>query len=186
MKKRKKNKIFIGGIIILTGIILFFYENTKEIIYKTQETENIQIFFDSSNTKENKINEENYIMVLSIPKINLEKGVYKKESEENDVSKNIEMLEESNLPDEKYGNLILAAHSGNSYYAHFKDLEKLELDDEIKIHYEENLYTYKIKKIFKTPKTGTINLEYSFKDYTITLITCTSYDDEQLVIIAQN
>ena len=42
-----------------------------------------------------------------------EKGFYKKESSLNNVKFNLYVLPESNYPDIKNGNLIIAGHSGN-------------------------------------------------------------------------
>ena len=54
-----------------------------------------------------------YIAVLKIPKINLERGLVDRNSYSNNVNYNIQILSNSSMPDEKNGNVILAAHSGN-------------------------------------------------------------------------
>ena len=60
-------------------------------------------------------------MILDIPKIDLKKGIYSKESFKNNVDQNVTILNESLLPSE--GTVILAAHSGNSSVSFFRNLK---------------------------------------------------------------
>ena len=78
-----------------------------------------------------------YIGYLNIPKINLTKGFLDNRSSENDVEKNILVVEGSNYPDVDKGNFILAGHSGTGWKAFFNDLYKLSAGDTAKITYKD-------------------------------------------------
>ena len=82
-----------------------FYNENQEIIVQDGEHQE---------EEEEELGEvtNDYIGYLSIPKINLKKGFLDKRSPENDVEKNILVVEGSNYPDKDKGNLMLAGHSG--------------------------------------------------------------------------
>ena len=82
--------------------------------------------------------------IIDIPKIDLYKGFYNKNSNLNNVKFNLYVLPESNYPDTDKGNLIIAGHSGNYNNSYFANLYKLEVNDEITIHYNNKDYIYKI------------------------------------------
>lgn len=77
-----------------------------------------------------------YIGTLEIPKINLNKGFTAIDSAYNTVSKNIEVVKGSTYPDKVNGNFILAAHSGSSYLAYFKNLYQLTIGDIAYVNYQ--------------------------------------------------
>lgn len=114
-----------------------------------------------------------YIGSLEIPKINLNKGFTAIDSQYNTVSKNIEVVKGSNYPDVVKGNFILAAHSGNSYLAYFKDLYKLTNGDFAYVVYKNKRYTYKIVNIYEQEKTGKIAIYRDQNKTSLTLVTCT-------------
>ena len=61
--------------------------------------------------KDESLHENNYIAILEIPKINLKKGIYDKDNGNNNVEKNVYMLNETILPDEnKTSHILLAPH----------------------------------------------------------------------------
>ena len=78
---------------------------------------------------------EEYLGIIDISKINLYKGFYNKDSNLNNVKFNLYVLPESNYPDIKGGNLIIAGHSGNYNNSYFANLYMLEVNDDIVIHY---------------------------------------------------
>ena len=127
----------------------------------------------------------NYIAIIKIPKIKLEKGFFGKDSYQNNVNKNIEILDDSDMPDKEKGNVILAAHSGNSKVSYFKNLYKLETNDSISIFYQGSEYKYKIVNIYDIPKTGTAKIKRNIDKSTLTLITCRQGTDNQIIIISE-
>lgn len=166
--EKKKFKI-IGFLFLLFGItflLLSIFINEK---IDKKEIEKVENFITLHNKN---LEEENFLGVLEIPKIEVKYGFYEFVSKENNVNKNIEVIETSSMPDVVNGNLILAAHSGNSKVSYFKNLYKLELGDVAHIYYNEKKYTYELIDIYNEEKDGTIAIRRSYKQTNLTLITC--------------
>lgn len=129
---------------------------------------------------------EEYLGIIDIPKINLYKGFYSKNSNLNNVKFNLYLLKESNYPDTEKGNLIIAGHSGNYNNSYFANLYQLILGDEITIHYNNKSYIYKITNIYNEKKTGSVRIFRDNEKTTLTLITCTKDDDyHQTIYISE-
>lgn len=157
-----------------------FYEQNQEIIVSDGEQE--------VEEEEEDLGEvtNNYIGYLSIPKINLKKGFLDKRSPDNDVEKNILVVEGSSYPTKDKGNLILAGHSGTGWKAFFNDLYKLNKGDKTVVTYKGKTYTYKITNIYTQPKVGKIAIYRNYDKTTLTLITCTNHDSTtQTIYIAE-
>lgn len=128
----------------------------------------------------------NYIGVIEIPKINLKKGFLDIDSRYNNISYNVTVIQTSTYPDVENGNLILAAHSGESYISYFKNLYKLTYGDQAYIYYNNIKYTYEIVDIYNVEKTGQVEIRRNNKKTVLTLITCThNSDTEQTVYILE-
>ena len=156
-----------------------FYEQNQEIIVSDgeQEVEEEEDLGEVTN---------NYIGYLTIPKINLKKGFLDKRSKDNDVEKNILVVEGSSYPTKDKGNLILAGHSGTGWKAFFNDLYKLNKGDKAIVTYKGKTYTYKITNIYTQPKVGKIAIYRNYDKTTLTLITCTNHDSTtQTIYIAE-
>ncbi len=201
LKRTKRNKIFIvfiiiGVLLILISLLVFiiryrYYEN-KSANDRKQVDEflsqpvlnNIETNEVTSDEVNSDTNINDYIAVLEIPAINLTRGLVDKSSPNNDVNKNIYMLKDTVLPDEDtISHIILASHSGNSYVSYFKNLHKLDINDEIYFYYKNNKYIYSIYKIDEVDKTGNIELKKTYSS-DITLITCKGNLKKQIVIYA--
>lgn len=201
LKRAKRNKkfivlIIIGVLLILISLLVFiiryrYYENKSANDRKQVDEflsqpvlnniETNEVISDEVNSDTN-IND--YIAVLEIPAINLTRGLVDKSSPNNDVNKNIYMLKDTVLPDEDtISHIILASHSGNSYVSYFKNLHKLDINDEIYFYYKNNKYIYSIYKIDEVDKTGNIELKKTYSS-DITLITCKGNLKKQIVIYA--
>ena len=85
----------------------------------------------------------------------------------------MEVVKGSTYPDVLNGNFILAAHSGSSYLAYFKNLYKLNIGDEAIVTYQNKKYTYKIVNIYEQEKTGKIAIYRDMNKTCLTLVTCT-------------
>ena len=156
-----------------------FYDQNQEIIVSDgeQQVEDEEDLGEVTN---------NYIGYLSIPKINLKKGFLDKRSPDNDVEKNILVVEGSSYPTKDKGNLILAGHSGTGWKAFFNDLYKLNKGDKAIVTYKGKTYTYKITNIYTQPKVGKIAIYRNYDKTTLTLITCTNHDSKtQTIYIAE-
>lgn len=127
----------------------------------------------------------NYIAVIKIPKIGLEKGLAEKNSYWNNVNRNIQILTESDMPDVEKGNVILAGHSGNSSISYFKKLHKLQNDDIVSIVYNNKEYKYKMVNSYEIEKNGYAHIVRNAEKSTLTLITCKSNSNKQIVIICE-
>lgn len=135
-----------------------------------------------SKVLKNEVLEDDYLGIISIPKIGLRKKLYDIGSYQNDVDRNIEVLDSSKMPDVMGGNFILAAHNGNTSLGYFRDLHKLKVGDEVTIDYKNKNYVYEVSKIYDVLKTGKVAIKRDKSQSTITLITCLG-NDRQLVVI---
>lgn len=184
--------ILIGGFFLSYNYIqskkIVAYDYIANIFY----TNNLNVIVEEDGIKrEEAVTEEepvtnDYIGYLNIPKINLIKGFLDKRSTENDVEKNILVVEGSSYPDIDKGNLILAGHSGTGWKAFFNDLYKLNKGDVAYVTYKNKKYTYKIVNIYTQPKIGTIAIYRNYNKTTLTLVTCTNDDSTtQTIYIAE-
>ena len=199
-KKTKRNKksifiIILGIILIIAGLSVFinrcYYQEKKN----TNEQEEIDDFLNQSINEDIETNEvieednnstktaTNYVAVLEIPTINLRRGLYEKNDPNNNVNRNIYMLKDTVLPDESdVSHILLASHSGNSYISYFKNLYKLDENDEVYFYYKNTKYVYSIYKIYEVDKTGNVELKRT-NNSDITLITCKGNLNKQIVVI---
>lgn len=193
----------IGAVLTLTGGFfvsynyiqakrVYAYDYMANIFYKSNEDKEIasQITEEtegqSEQPEESDTYTDDYIGYLTIPKINLNKGFVDKRSSENDVEKNIMVIEGSTYPDVERGNFILAGHSGTGWKAFFNELYRLNVGDETYVTYKGKKYTYKITNIYKQSKTGKIAIYRNYNKTTLTLVTCTNNDETtQTVYIAE-
>ena len=158
-----------------------FFEEQEVIKEENAEQEEQEEQEDKEEIKNTNI--DNYILVLDIPKLNLMRGIYDKDSTENDVNRNVKILNESDMPDKINGNLILVAHSGTSSVSYFKNLHKLVTNDIAYIHYMGKVYTYKLVNTYDIEKTGEATIIRNSSKNTLTLITCRRNTNKQTVFI---
>ena len=202
-KENNKSRVFVlGSLLILIGILIPIIRHLYYGYLDSKNEEKIENFFEKDknpiktdldiskeqyqNQKIETINYkyEKYIAVLEIPTINLKRGVFDKQSVNNNVNKNIYVLSETTLPDEKeYHHIILASHSGYGYTAFFRNLNQLNYGDLIFFYYKGINYIYKISNIYEIEKTGSMNLNLS-NNSDMTLVTCVYGTNRQLVIVA--
>jgi len=157
-----------------------FYE--KEMIIENSQLETEKETVTKETKQKNKLE---YIGVLKIPKIKLERGLVSPNSYLNNVDYNIEILDSSDMPDVINGNLILAAHSGNSRISYFKNLDKLKEGDKVVIDYKGKSYNYVIVNIYEILRTGKAEIVRNVNINTLTLITCKDKTNKQIVIICE-
>ena len=194
IRHKKSNKIFIIIIVnLVIGITLFTYNSVYDYYLNNLDKNKVDNYINDSKIKvnvvsidnENTINNEevnNYLGVISIPKINLEQGFYDIDNPLNNVDKNIELISNSNMPDVENGTLILAAHSGNDRVSYFNKLYKLNIDDEIEIIYNKSKYLYKLIDIYEVEKTGSITLHNINNITSLVLVTCSNFNDNLQVV----
>ena len=194
IRHRKSNILFIISVInLVIGITLFTYNSVYDYYLNMLDKNKVDNYISDSKIKvnivsidnENTINTEevnNYLGIISIPKINLEQGFYGIDNPMNNVDKNIELISNSNMPDVENGTLILAAHSGNDRVSYFNKLYKLNIDDEIEIIYNKSKYLYKLIDIYEVEKTGSITLHNINNITSLVLVTCSNFNDNLQVV----
>lgn len=135
-----------------------------------------------NNLNKNIIKYEKPIGKIIIDKININKDLYNISSKKNNVEENITILKESIFPPNPNSIVFIAAHSGNGKKAYFKNLNKLNKNDNIIIEYKQTRYNYIVNNIWETEKNGYINIQKENNNQLI-LTTCSpKHKDKQLVI----
>ena len=186
LEKLSKNaKVTLGILLLFLGIGCLSFTYFKTIKSNIFNEKNLKYFeeVDIAETIEEVVDETvpeetttpvinyNYIGYLDIPKINLKRGFVSLNSKYNSISYNVMLIKGSSMPDVKNGNLILAAHRGNSSVSFFDKLYKLNLGDEANVTYND-----KIVNTYLEAKDGTIAIYRDENKTTLTLITCTRGD----------
>ena len=200
MELKRKSKIvsIIIGIILLVAVIIFnlynYSSSKKEVIIEENKIEKFfveEIIEEPQITEINPVTESkhqnttNYSMIVEIPNIGLKKGLCSIGQECNAVSKNIQILKESDMPNVTNGNLLLAGHNGNSKVSFFNKLDKIKVNDSIYIYYNGTKYEYKLSNYYDIKKTGKAIIHRDNDKTTLVLITCKkNTDDKQVVYIA--
>ena len=204
-KKNRRNKrkswlIVIGSLIILLGMFDVSLMFIKPAMQQEQEENALKDFYIKEEQKVDKddkttseeVKEESktkvkydYIAVLKIPKINLEKGLVAKDSKYNSINYGVEILKESDSPDVINGNVILAAHSGTANISYFRNLDKINVGDEAIIYYQGKTYNYRFVKIYDVEKTGKAKIDRDNNTSTLTLVTCRHNTNKQIILIAE-
>ena len=211
LKRTKENKNvnkkeqlikLVASFIFLTGAFMYIgrigynyyielrdYKKAQEFLsIGKEETEVIKVDIDDEDTQEQPKQEEkktpnySYIGVLEIPKINIKRGFLNIKDKNNNVNKNLQVIKGSDMPDVKNGNLIIAAHSGNSYISFFKNLYKLSNDDVAYVYFNNIKYTYKVAGKYDVEKTGKVVIHRDNKKNTLTLITCSQTDKTKQIV----
>lgn len=181
--------MYIGRIAYNYYIELRDYNKAQEFLnIGKEEAEEIKVNIDEEEIKEQPKQEEkktsnyNYIGVLEIPKINIKRGFLNIKDKGNNVNKNLQVIKGSDMPNVKNGNLIIAAHSGNSYISYFKNLHKLSNDDVAYVYFNNIKYTYKVAGKYDAEKNGKVTIHRDNKKNTLTLITCSQTDKTKQIV----
>ncbi len=163
-------------ILSIITIILSLNLNSNRIEEKV-----INNYIESSSTKTSY--NKDVLGILEIPSIKFKKIIYNKDSLNNNVNKNIEILPSSDLPDKDKGNVIIAGHSGIGDKAYFNNLINLNINDIANIYYNNTKYTYKLDNIYEIEKTGMASIIKNKNLSTLTLITCKINTNKQIIFI---
>lgn len=160
------------------------------IIYSFSSYDSFSYSFNSldyvsdGNKVENVVtNKESPIMHISIPKIKVENDVYSKDSISNNIDKNVQIMGESDMPDDEWGNVILGGHSGTGRFAYFKDFSLLDIGDKIVILYNGKKYSYSIINIYSDDKDGKIVIRRDISKNYLTLFTCNPQDKGSYLVV---
>lgn len=198
-KRKTKNKswlIIIGSLIFLIGIGFISYDYLSNKKIDKKEDELLEEFYETNEITESieepqekdEVKEQikvNYIAVLKIPKINLERGLVDPNSYLNNVNYNLEWIDGTSMPNEEKGNVIIAGHSGSARISFFRNLDKLVIGDEASIIYNGTTYNYRVVKIYDIEKNGKAEIIRNQNVSTLTLITCRHNSNNQIVVILE-
>jgi len=195
---RKSHLLLFGSFLVFLGVVVILWnhlmairnvvfsdmqiaisnsipDNTSEIVIDTPTADEINEQQPEVVTPP-PINYDKYLGVLEIPRIGLKRGFYGLDSRFNDIQYNVTVVRGSTMPDVVNGNLILMAHSGNTYVGYFAYLYQLQIGNDAYVTYNGNRYHYKLVNIYNVPKVGKVRVVRSFNKTTLTLITCTKND----------
>lgn len=204
---KKSHTLLLGSLLIFCGMISLSWNyiiKMKDEIFSDmklsmmdvlpevspgEKVESIPADVVSDTGSENKyytVDYNKYLGVLEIPKIRLKRGFYGVGNRYNNIKYNVTVVEGSDLPDVQNGNLILMAHSGDSYISYFAYLYKLAVGDDCYVTYYGNYYHYRIVDIYEVVKNGVVSIRRDKGKNTLTMITCTKDNDSlQTVYIAE-
>ena len=176
--------------LLITCISSFFVysiHDNKEVEIKEEDSitpivEITEVKQEESIKKTNNIIEEKEIMTHEIPKINFKGKIYNKTSKLNNIDKNIIIMNESDMPDKDGGIIIIGGHSGIGKYAYFKDLNKLDIGDEVIIYYLNKKYIYKVVEYHLDSKDGSISISNVNKKNKLFLYTCNPNDKNNYLV----
>ena len=183
MNKKVKKAITISVIVILvivaviaTFFIVKYFINRNKINYVYEEYSDTQDKLDDDNTNNSidnlmlKIDNESVVGVIKIDKINFEGLIYEGTSLDT-LSKGVGHFESSPYLE---GNVCLAAHNTNSYWA---KLYTLESGDKIEYTSFLGYKEYEVFSISQISETDWTNLENT-EENILTLITCVKGQSE--------
>lgn len=193
---KEKKLFFLGLFFLLIGFFLFF--SCLFISYQQDcgNRKSIDYFFKVNNVDSNQIvdsvNEKmpkdivDYIAILEIPKINLNRGLVAINDKDNIVDKNIQILKESDMPNIVNGIFMLASHSGWGETAYFNKIDKLVKGDEIYVYYGSMIYTYQVNNSYMVKKVGKVHIHRDPTKTQLALITCSNKNNEEQLVVMAN
>ena len=204
-KLKKSHILLLGSLLIFCGVLSLSWNylvKMRDAVYSemkiammddvparsinTPQSSGTETVNDTQEPEFYEIDFSKYLGVLEIPKIGLKRGFYNVGSRYNNIKYNVTMADGSDLPDVENGNLILMAHSGDSYISYFAYLYKLTIGDMVYVTYAGNQYTYQITNIYEVEKNGIVKLIRNRDKTTLTMITCTKDNDyAQTVYISE-
>lgn len=202
MIRKEKNKSrfsIIGSFLIVGAIGVFTFYNIYNLSINNREEKQADDFINNITTNDDSLDEViedkqeeikkeetyNYVGVLEIPTINFKRGFLEINDRNNKVNKNIQVLENSTMPDIENGLMVIAGHSGTGRTAFFKNLYKLKEKDTINIYYKNIKYTYEVINVYEEIKDGDIAIDKS-SESTLVLTTCSqSNKNKQVVVISK-
>lgn len=193
LKNTQKNtKISLSILFIFVGLFLIsfnYFQGIKSNLYDrknyelseyislTEVPEELQeVEIDDEEVKEvteELEKKESYIGYLNVPDVKIKRGFLDLNSKYNSVNYNVMLIKGSDMPNVKNGNLILAAHRGNSSVSFFDKLYKLNKGAKAYVTYKNKEYTYKLVESYEEDKDGKLTIRRDGNKNVLTLITCT-------------
>ncbi len=129
-----------------------------------------------------KSNEDVY-GTLIISSINLKEKIYAKNSLYNELKYGLYLHPISTDLKSEFSNIIIASHSGNADISYFKNLDKLKINDEIKIISKKKTFLFRIINIYEDKKDGNVKIN-RYNTKTLSLVTCKKNTTDLHLIIS--
>ena len=166
--------------LLFVTIVLFSYLIICNLIYNT--TKEKHIITNNLLISKTPIKIDKPIGKLVINKIKVNNQLYSINSKHNNVEENVTILDGSIEPSNTDSIMFIAAHSGTSNISYFKDLNKLNINDNITLIYKDIKYNYIVTNIWEDNKDGYININKDYKKQLV-LTTCSPlHNNKQLII----
>lgn len=191
MENNKKKRSFlgiVGTIMIIVGLGFIAWDFGTTYIQRKSIEKEMQDFFnaplltdDDSVPKE--ASDKDLWGMIQIDKLDINFPIIKSD-DWSYLNRYLVAWEQSTNPPEK-GNFSIAGHNGRCASCVFRNFDKLEKKDTIRLVDKENIYTYEIYDIFKVFYTDTSVLNETKDKTTITLVTCTeqtTYDEYRTIV----
>ena len=171
----------------VSSFMVYSICNNKNVVEESlikQDYPNEQIIINEEIKEEiiNFVEEEKELMIIEIPKIKLKEKIYNKNSKLNNIDKNIIIMNESNMPNDDGGVIIIGGHSGYGKTAYFKHLNMLKIGDEVILTYQNKNYYYKVVEYHLDPKNGSITINNINKKNKLFLFTCNPNDKNNYLV----
>ncbi len=191
MENNKKKRSFlgiVGTIMIIVGLGFIAWDFGTTYIQRKSIEKEMQDFFnaplltdDDSVPKE--ASDKDLWGMIQIDKLDINFPIIKSD-DWSYLNRYLVAWEQSTNPPEK-GNFSIAGHNGRCASCVFRNFDKLEKKDTIRLVDKENIYTYEIYDIFKVFYTDTSVLNETKDKTTVTLVTCTeqtTYDEYRTIV----
>lgn len=169
-----KKEFIISVILLVFYVSICYFLTYNNMKLTTISTDNIPL----SGKKPNEIP----IARLIIKDYNIDQYIYDIDSRENNVERNVTLLQGSILPEKDNSIVFLAAHSGTSRVSYFTKLNKMKKSTNIYFYYNNKIYTYKIIDIEEQQKDGYIEINKDNKKQLI-LTTCSTKNKQKQLVI---
>ena len=199
-RKSKSRFLIIGSFLIIFGLVALAGKYVYNYSLNKSDEEKVEQFFEQEKVNETKeeieetIVEEkkeetvvsdsyDYVGVLEIPSIKFKRGFLNTNDKNNNLNKNIEVLQNSDMPDVENGLMAIAGHSGTGRIAFFQNLNKVKEKQQIYIYYKNIKYIYEVVDNYEVEKNGVISIPKDKSSSVLVLTTCSPEDDGKQVIV---
>ncbi len=176
MKRISKILFTLGLVLVLGSVSLNIYTKYKQEQAKNNFTQKIN----KENNENSEINLGDEIGLIDIPSIGINSVIVSGTNKEQ-IRYYVGHFENTAMPGEN-GNFCIAGHSSTVYNNIFNDLDKIKINDEIKITSLKGEFTYIVSDIFETEPTNmsVLNQDNDLKE--LTIVTCTNQGKDRLIV----
>lgn len=168
--------INLGYLFLISGVLLTSFKyvtERKELITEKNKIE----YTIQKHIGYLKAEVDTYDMVLSIPQINLKKGIYIKNSKK----ETIQMDELSGYPNYENSNVVLIVESAKKESI-LERIEELNQDSLIELYYDKTKYIYKINHYYQLESNSVISNSQDTTKKIITLIIINQKDKSNKLV----